>query len=417
MVEINAPCLETKDQLTKLLNMTADPVFIHIDGVIVYANPAASETFGVTDFTGCHVMDFVHEDSRDIVISRMKAIQTNVEELALIEEKAVDLNGNVLFVEVSGAAIHYNGKRAVQLIVRDITKTKHTLQQLHESEEKYRLLAEYATDLIVLVNEELCIEYASPSFEKRLGLFPSNMTGAKFTAFLHPDDHEKALMLSASSHLFSREIRFKSQCGRFIWTEANSNVTATGAILITARDITERIQYEEHLKSLAYYDGLTNIPNRLRFGQELNKALSHGEPFALLYLDCDRFKHINDTMGHDTGDEVLKEFAARAQQVTGPCGKLYRLGGDEFIILLTAFDDPSSVEQVAKRITVAMAKPWTIHSHTFHVTTSIGISLYPNHAADKEHLLKYADTALYEAKNSGRNTYRFFKGSNKMPVR
>jgi len=190
---------------------------------------------------------------------------------------------------------------------------------------------------------------------------------------------------------------------------------ASGQVLAIVRDITERKQTEAHIHRLAYFDALTGLPNREWIGDYLSKALADAarsdSRIALLYIDLDQFKRINDTLGHETGDALLGQVAGRltdALAYMGASGRLARVGGDEFIVVLSGSPAAMAAEQAAQRIQAGLAAPFRQGGYEFVVTPSIGIALFPEHGTDAQTLLKNADGAMYEAKASGRNQYRVF---------
>jgi len=197
------------------------------------------------------------------------------------------------------------------------------------------------------------------------------------------------------------------------------------SVLAIVRDITERKNSEARIFNLAYYDELTELPNRQLFSQSLERTIAiaqrDGQQFAVLFVDLDRFKRINDTLGHSVGDELLKEVARRLESCTRSTDsvaridaaedsgiKLARLGGDEFVIKLYGIDDDKTVSAIASRIISVLTPPFNCGGHQFVVTPSIGIALYPQDGETGEELLMNADSAMYRAKNFGRNNYKFY---------
>jgi len=205
---------------------------------------------------------------------------------------------------------------------------------------------------------------------------------------------------------------------RFVTRDKNT-------VLAIVRDITERKAAEAKIYNLAYYDELTDLPNRELFIQSLEQTIAvakkDAQKFALLFVDLDRFKRINDTLGHTIGDELLKDVASRLSKCTrstdsvthldsgvGEFIDLARLGGDEFVIKLYGIDNEQSVAAVASRIVSALTPPFTCGGHQFVVTPSIGIAVYPEDGDTGETLLMNADSAMYAAKNVGRNNFKFY---------
>ncbi|MCK5071627.1 MAG: EAL domain-containing protein, partial [Desulfocapsa sp.] len=198
-------------------------------------------------------------------------------------------------------------------------------------------------------------------------------------------------------------------------------------ILGAVQDVSQLKEAEEEIRRLAFYDDLTGLANRMLFmghlAHEISLAERNDKNFALLFLDLDEFKRINDTHGHHVGDLLLKNVSNILQQctrssdsVTGPVdpdadGMVARLGGDEFIILLADINEPGSAAVVARKILHEMAKPQTLDMHDISVTTSIGISVFPSDGNTAEVLMKHADSAMYHAKKTGRNNYQFYRGA------
>ena len=178
------------------------------------------------------------------------------------------------------------------------------------------------------------------------------------------------------------------------------------------QDITLRKDAEEMLRHRAYYDVLTDLPNRMLFHDRLDAAFSQAKryqrAFALLMVDLDRFKEVNDTLGHPAGDELLIEAAHRLMSCVRESDTVARLGGDEFAIIITDMVDKLEADQVAQRAVELLANPYHLDAGTTSISASVGIARYPQHGSDSEELLSHADCALYEAKESGRNTYRTF---------
>jgi diguanylate cyclase (GGDEF)-like protein len=185
-----------------------------------------------------------------------------------------------------------------------------------------------------------------------------------------------------------------------------------GGWVVTHEDITERRQTEAQIAHMAHHDALTDLPNRLLLREQLDAALSRirrGEYLAVLYLDLDNFKSINDTLGHSIGDDLLKAVAIRLRGCLGEADTIARLGGDEFAIVQTAIEQPADAAILARRIREAVTAPYDLDGHHVIADVSIGISVAPTDATDSDQLLKNADIALYGAKSDGRGTFRLFE--------
>ncbi len=191
-------------------------------------------------------------------------------------------------------------------------------------------------------------------------------------------------------------------------------------IIEVARDITDRLRIEQELREsqsrlyrLAHHDPLTGLPNRLLFRDRLERAIAkarrNGNRLAILFLDLDRFKTINDTLGHDVGDELLIEVSRRLQEQCRQSDTVARLGGDEFVFILDDINGSPGAAVVARKIMHSLTRPMRIKGHEIKVSTSIGIAIFPDDSDDIDGVIKCADTALYQAKDSGRSTYRFYR--------
>jgi diguanylate cyclase (GGDEF)-like protein/PAS domain S-box-containing protein len=200
--------------------------------------------------------------------------------------------------------------------------------------------------------------------------------------------------------------------GRDLRQPDRTLLQTTGAICSQIGQFMARKQAEERVQHLAHYDELTGLPNRNMFHERLSQAFSqaqrHDKPLAVLFIDLDGFKIINDTLGHDAGDRVLKEVAGRLRGCLRESDTVGRLGGDEFVVLVEEFPQPVHVAAVAQKILTAVGAPFPLEGREFHVTASIGISTYPEDGRDVAALLKNADAAMYRAKEQGKNNYQFY---------
>ena len=210
-------------------------------------------------------------------------------------------------------------------------------------------------------------------------------------------------------------------CGRFVYFDVHQApfVNAQGEVIGTvgsARDITERKAAEVFVQHLAHHDVLTDLPNRALLSDRMSQALAQVRrdrlKLAVLFIDLDRLKPVNDTLGHDVGDFLLKEVATRLRGVvTREADTVSRLGGDEFVVLMARMNRVQDAEAVAVRVLEALNRPFVIRPHTIHISASIGIAIAPQHGSEVGILMRCADAAMYNAKNAGRNTYRVFDAS------
>jgi diguanylate cyclase (GGDEF)-like protein/PAS domain S-box-containing protein len=306
-------------------------------------------------------------------------------------------------------------------IARDITERRGSEESLRRSEEHFRLLIEQASDPITIYTPDGIILYNAPSVERLLGYEASKTVGNPLLDYVHPDDRRKvsdALAHAASSTSVIQPVEFRLRhrdgSWRILEAIARSVVDEGGTrrIIANSRDITERKLAEERAEYQALHDTLTGLPNRSVFIDRLHQAVllarRGGKQLAVFFLDLDHFKFINDTMGHSAGDLLLCQVAQRLHDTLRSSDTVARLGGDEFTILIPELSDGSQAERVAAKVLDSLADPVLVQGRELFVGASIGIAIYPNDGEDGETLLKNSDSAMYRAKDSGRNNYQFY---------
>lgn len=286
---------------------------------------------------------------------------------------------------------------------------------LRESEERHRLLADNAADVIWTLDTEGRRTYISPSVTKLRGFSVEEVMQQTLEDAFMPDSAQKFLNyiseLKNTNANQSARIELEQPCkdGSTIWVEMTVTrmFNAEGQFkgyLGVSRDISERKLQASRIENLAFYDVLTNLPNRALFQDRLKQALGaaerHGQKVALLFLDLDRFKEINDSLGHSIGDQTLIEVSRRLQQITRQEETLARLGGDEFVLIAQGADQLAAIV-IAERMLKALAAPIEVAGNTFTVGGSIGIALYPEDGEKADELIKHTDIAMYRAKASG----------------
>jgi len=292
-----------------------------------------------------------------------------------------------------------------------------------ESEAKYRGLLEAAPDGMVVVNQDGEIVLLNARAEKQFGYRRDELLGQKVTNII-PEGFAERLIADAlrtTAEALEQQIGTGIElCGlrkggsEFPIEIMLSPLESAEGILVTAaiRDITERKVAEERIRFLAYYDALTGLPNRTLLQDRLTKALASAlrrkEKVALLFLDLDRFKDINDSFGHSVGDLLLQNVAERFKSGVRKQDTVGRLGGDEFLIVLTNVKEIANASVAAERFMHAMSAKFVIQGRSLSISCSIGISMFPEDGMDGESLLRNADAAMYSAKDSGRNNFRFF---------
>lgn len=301
----------------------------------------------------------------------------------------------------------------------DFTSVLFDITDRKESEDRYRSLVEMSPDIIAVISNEK-IDYINEAGCKLVGASrPDEIIGQSIFKFTDPKEINYIRKLIQDIFDKKSTKRFEFQVfgldGHSIEVEMSTmpiQYEGRRAIQIVGRDITERKRAEKTIHKMAFYDALTGLPNRNKLRQHLNKLLTNpgNQMLAVLFLDLDRFKIINDTKGHSTGDLLLQKVAKRLKSAVPSDGLVSRLGGDEFIILIEDIDK-KKVTEIAKRILDAFHAPIEIDQQEFFVTPSIGISIYPTDGEDEETLIKYADTAMYLAKERGKNNFQFYSSN------
>ncbi|WP_186580651.1 sensor domain-containing diguanylate cyclase [Aquibacillus kalidii] len=340
-----------------------------------------------------------------------------------VEKTLISENGMQTY-EVSKTPVFDElGERQYMVIVsRNITDRKYAEEKLRASEMRYRLIAENMKDLVLMLDHNGTITFLSPSFEQELGHPYTQFIGKSPLQFVHPDDHADliAIFKEMIQNKYSKdklELRCLNRNKQYAWFEANWSCVynldgSIDTIVISAREVTERKKYEDRLQSMAYYDYLTNIPNRRYFMLEFPKAIKladkDGTMLGLIYLDLDYFKEINDEKGHDIGDALLMKFVQRIQNNLRETDTVARIGGDEFVILLSDLKTRSEVEEIVYRLSESLAHPWKLKDCLLETTSSIGVAIYPDDGSSVHELISRADKALYSAKYSGRNQIKFY---------
>lgn len=309
----------------------------------------------------------------------------------------------------------------LMIVSRNITERRRIEDELRQSEARYRLIADHMSDVIGTTDAAGRITYTSPSVKTMLGYSPRALVGVDLCKVVHAEDHELINTALAKIDFGGKAQRLiECRClhseGTYLWVEVGlSAIRAPDGSLkeaiFSAREITDRKKQELLLQRIAFRDPLTNVFNRRALMDRLESASTgaDGVPtgFALLYMDVDSFKPINDQWGHDVGDELLVQLTQRTQMELRPWDVLARLGGDEFVVLLKNVNRDKAVK-IASRICHALQYPWHLGFGTVEASVSIGVAIYPDAGVTAHGLLRSADTALYQAKAAGRGCVRLY---------
>jgi diguanylate cyclase (GGDEF)-like protein/PAS domain S-box-containing protein len=402
-----------------VLNSNGEYIYMNDAHVMVYGYQEASELIGKTWRVFYYDDELVRFDNAIIPVL-MKEGSWRGE--AIGKKK----NGSIFPQELSLNTLENGG---LICVVRDITERKKAQQIIWEEKERALVTLHSIGDAVIVTDAFSKVEYLNPVAEDLTGWQNNDAVGnllmeifnivneqtgkpaenpvdkciregrivglANHTELIHRKGHHLAIEDSAAP--------IKDKDGQII------------GVIVVFHDVSEKRNLLQQMIHQAYHDPLTDLPNRILFNDRLGLALTQANrnrtKAALLFLDLDRFKLVNDMLGHAMGDILLKEVAERLAGCVRHSDTIARLGGDEFTILLPMINDENDVSRVAKKVLQVLHKPIVLNGHEFHVTASIGIVMYPDDGEDAENLMKHADTAMYRAKEQGRNNYQMFTPS------
>ncbi len=392
---------------------------------VIYWNNASEKFYGYTkaEALGRQIEDLViPPEMRQYVINAIQAWHTEGQEIPASELELLCKDGSRVTVYSSHVMLtNTEGKHEMYCIDIDLTDRKQADLELRESEERYRLLAENTNDLVCLHEPDGRYLYVSPSCEMLLGYHYKELLGRDPYTFIHPEDH--TIVQESHDHALNLNpipvtYRICHKSGTYIWFE-----TLTKPIMgmddqviklqTTSRDVTERIETQEKLRYDALHDQLTGLPNRSLLIERLELAINRSRRldtynYAVLFLDLDRFKVINDSLGHLAGDQLLTVVAQKLKSHLRDIDLVARLGGDEFVILLEDVIGVEKAIQVTERILADLQNPFYINDSEVVISTSVGIVLGTSHYHQATDLIRDADIAMYRAKAASKGSYKVF---------
>jgi diguanylate cyclase (GGDEF)-like protein/PAS domain S-box-containing protein len=325
------------------------------------------------------------------------------------------LHNKVSFVDQKGEVAGLIG------VITDVTNYKETERALEASEARFRVLTESSLDLISVVDAAGMILYQSPALRHLLGYEAAETIGRNVIDMVHVDDQEvarAALRRVIESRSLGEAVEFRLRHRSGLWrtfeslgTNCLGNAHIQG-LVFNSRDVTDRKVIQQRIQHLAYHDNLTGLPNRGLLQDRLAHSIARAErsnrKVGVLFVDLDNFKNINDTLGHDVGDELLRQVARRLSACVRLEDTIARQGGDEFIVLLDNLQDGRGASVAAQKVLNALRQPFSLGGTEQHVSGSVGIALYPDDGRDPQTLMKNADTAMFHGKGMGKNTYQYF---------
>ncbi|MES2149353.1 MAG: EAL domain-containing protein [Pseudomonadota bacterium] len=412
---------ESEERYRKVVELSPDGIFI-IDAAsqtYVFVNPAGLLLCGATtadQVLGKSMFEFFPPSFHRYLRDRTQWLRQG-QAVPPCEEKFIRLDGTVVEVEAHAAHLVLDSRLATLAILRDITQRK-------TAEHSLRLAAqvfENSHEGILITDRDRKIISVNRAFGEITGYEPEQVIG-KLLSHLRPDSHdqlfyERIWSSIAATDRWQGELVSQRRNGQTFpaWGAVAAVRDSRGAVsnyLAVFDDISERKAAESRIQFMAEHDSLTGLPTRALLFDRLEKAIAAArrsrKRLAILFIDLNCFKQVNDTLGHQAGDKLLQAVAERLQSVVRSVDTVSRLGGDEFVIMLVDIGTAAQLAHIAENVVAAIAIPYEIDGKKLKITSSVGISTYPNDTENIDTLLKYADVAMYSAKASGCNSYRFF---------
>lgn len=380
------------------------------------------------DISGLRAVDFIAQHDRALVADAIRRILDRGEELAM-EVDLMTPDGREAPYMLTGRRLEIGGERYCIGVGRDISERRRAEGEIRDAKERLDLALEGSSlalwDWDVSTNQV----FFSDGWAEMLGITTEGTDGAIFRSdqvvrLNHVEDQPRfeaamANALRGTSEEFACDYRVPDASGDWIWLRSSGKVTERDVngrvrrMTGTTANITARKAAEERVEFLATRDPLTGLPNRMLFNDRLAIGLANAERkrtrLAFMFIDLDRFKTINDSLGHDVGDELLKRVASRLSACVRATDTVARLGGDEFAIILENLPtDGQEAQNIAEKIISSLAAPIQAGEHQLNTSCSLGIAVFPDDGGDAQTIMKHADVAMYDAKAKGRNNYQFF---------
>jgi len=403
-----------------------------VDEGMVYLSEGWAQLRGETPrpvrIAGADYIKLVHPDDRDLVNRAVRdSIKGGCDDYDQ-EYRLHNLEGRWIWLQSRGRVSERGADgraRRMSGTLMDVTARKLAEERLMESEQRFRDVVDAAGEYVWESDPQFRLTYVSDRVESMLGYTPQEVLGHRPSDFLHVGESLHSQSWYKTNASPDGTFRGLEQCvvaksGRLVWQRItgipvrNAQGVLTG-YRGTALDITEAREAHERLERLATRDSLTGLPNRALLADRTARAIlaaqRSGEQCALLFIDLDNFKQVNDTHGHHVGDLLLKQVALRLSEAVRRADTIARLGGDEFVVLLTSLKETGPVASVAAKICTELARPVELpdlEGQVLRTSGSVGVSVHPGDGTDFTTLMKKADTAMYRAKARGRNTYEIF---------
>ena len=425
--------LKDSEQRFRALAHNAPDIIYTLDstGMFTYINPAWQRILGhePREVLGRYFVDFVEPDAARRYRHIFKLIRDGRQTFVDLDGKLVSKDGRLRDFLLSGSPNMDEKGQVVGMVglFRDITERNTVIRLLQDSEKRHRTVLESAPDPMMVCNRTGEVTYLNPAFSRVFGWSMDDLSGGT-SAFVPPDrgGEIRELMdkVSRGETISGVETQRMTKDGSVVEVSLsgaaflNADGRTLGAVL-TLQDVTERKRTQEQLRYVAYHDLLTGLPNRKSFYEAIDQVMLEAcrlpndqrngkqQIWALLFLDLDRFKTINDSLGHDVGDRILQTVAERIRSCLRKSDQIFRLGGDEFTVMLNELSRDIDAARVSEKILEAVARPIPWRGNELYLTASVGISVCPNDGKEVEAIVRNADMAMYAAKEEG-NSYHFY---------
>jgi diguanylate cyclase (GGDEF)-like protein/PAS domain S-box-containing protein len=424
--QVQAELRESEQRHAATIELAAIGIaYVDHAGRYIHVNPWMCRFLGYTheELLNLTVKQISHPDDKDVVDDTRARLHAGEIEQLTMEKRYLRKDGAVVWVQLTITVQRDAAGRPLHdiSIVQDITARKQAEDALRHSELRFRNLVALSSDWYWELDRELRFTSFGGSqmgekYEKRLlGRLPWDIPGAEsdigwaeFRARLERHEPFRDFEYAYSNKRGDR--RYVSVSGEPLLDGDGRFAGYRGV----SRDVTARKEAEARIEYLASHDSLTGLPNRVMFGELLNHVVAASKrnqrKFAVLFIDLDRFKFVNDSLGHEAGDTLLREVANRLKRSLRASDIVARLGGDEFVMLLQDLRGIEQAGRIARKLLSAVIKPIEIQGQECRVTASIGISVYPDDAQDETSLMTHADIAMYHAKEEGKNNFQFYDG-------
>ena len=393
--------------------------FTDAEGIQLRFNAAHEQLTGyaAAELQGMHFTQLIHAEDRSRIVALSRELRDGKRDHVRAEMRVVRKNGGISWLDMSVVKVVDRDSLHFITVLSDVTEHK-------QAESRLRLLArvfEHSGEAILITDADNCIITVNDAFTRLTGYAQEDAIGQNpsllATGRTPPEVYTAMWQALAADGYWEGEIWDRRKDGSEYpkWLAISAVRDGSGELLNYIgrfNDITAQKRAEEQIRRLAHHDPLTGLPNRFTLRGRLDQALAAARrekrKVAIMFIDLDRFKTINDTCGHPVGDALLIEVAGRLQSCVRDSDVVARLGGDEFVIVLTGVETQMAVAGVGEKILRELGRPYRIENHDLHSTPSIGIALFPDDGDNVERLMQHADTAMYHAKSNGRNNYRYF---------